>query len=98
MLRIIVKHRNGHQDMIEWELNSTTRPFHPKTWCPAFGDLTVIADGPELGWIKQHFAGIPMVSAARQVRWTGDDATFIVNNVPCVSGAYGLYYEQPNNL
>lgn len=94
MLKIIINtpHTNAYYD--EWTLDSSVRPFHPKFYTPTMGPLLVIADGPELGWIKQHFTGIPMVSAARQVRWQGDVAAFIVNNVPCVSGGYGLNHER----
>lgn len=44
------------------------------------GNLMVQADGHELQAIQQQFSGIPMTSA-RVVRWTGESARFIINNI-----------------
>jgi hypothetical protein len=42
--------------------------------------LMVQADGHELELIKRQFTNIPM-TANRVVRWQGDDAKFIINNI-----------------
>lgn len=43
-------------------------------------NIMVQADGHELNTIQRQFSGIPMASA-RVVRWTGETARFIINNI-----------------
>ena len=40
------------------------------------------ADGEELEFIRQNFVGIRSVGYASSLRWTGDDAKFIIGNLP----------------
>lgn len=83
--------RRLHED---WTLESEVRPFHPYVYRPSMGPLEIIVNGPELDWIRQHFSNIPMVAGAKQLRWGGEIAAFIVNNMPCKSGHYSLDKEQ----
>jgi len=89
MLTVLVN-GSGFSHHEEWTLESQVRPFHPYVYKPVHGDLEIIANGPELDWIRQHFTGIPMVTGAKQLRWSGEVAVFIVNNLPCKSGHYSL--------
>jgi hypothetical protein len=94
MLRIFYRNDKDQLASIEWTLNCSARPLHlsPRPALKA-DNIELTADGEELVWIKQHFTGIPMVTAARHVRWTGDDALFIARNIPCATGPYGIYFE-----
>ena len=42
--------------------------------------VEVHADGHELGYIRDNFSGIPM-SKARSVKWRGEYARFIIENL-----------------
>lgn len=44
--------------------------------------VEVQADGDELDFISVQYSNIPMVARNRIVRWFGDDAKFIVANLP----------------
>ena len=90
MLRILVSPPGRASTHIEWNLSSTQRPLHPYVYKASLGELVIIADGAELDWIRFHFTGIPMIKEATQLRWSGDIAAFIVNNIPCTTGPYSL--------
>lgn len=42
--------------------------------------VEIEADGEELAYIIQHFTNVPLANR-RVVKWTGDFATFIWNNI-----------------
>lgn len=43
--------------------------------------IEVQADGDELHYIEMHFRGIPIACKKQVVKWTGDFAVFIYNNL-----------------
>ena len=45
------------------------------------GYVMVIASGAELTYILERFCNLPFVSDTNQQSWTGDFASFILNNL-----------------
>lgn len=74
--------RAGHIDaQFEWE------PGSANVSSMIFGLngtlVQVSAFGPALEWIKEHIQGIRMsVNVKNKVNWVGEDAAFIMNNLP----------------
>ena len=60
----------------EWHVGKPA-PFPPMLVGP---NWLVQADGDELHYIRMNFEGIRITHAYVQI-WTGDDATFILNNL-----------------
>ena len=79
MLTIVIRHKHRVNFQEEWKVGD------PRLNTKYFGldpedVIQVIAYGPELDYIRERFAGIPMAHL-RQLCWIGSDAAFIANHL-----------------
>ena len=60
----------------EWKVGERYNAPHSK-----MTDLTVWASGPELEFIRENYKGLPMARHLVTIKWTGEFAHFILDNL-----------------
>ncbi len=80
----MVKHPMGNQfkeTTMNWKLDDDPPLFQEQREVRV---LSVVADGDELTYLKEHFTGIPFVNGKGDnpsLTWRGDAARFIFDNL-----------------